>query len=54
VYTAFYELEALKCKNFPGTIRPVFSGGAVALSGGFSHDVAQRMVTFVEAAASPT
>ena len=53
VVTAFAGLEALKGDNFPGTTRPVFRGGAMALSGDFSHNVLRRLATFVEAKASP-
>jgi hypothetical protein len=54
VYTAFAELEALKGNSFPGAIRPVFSGGAMTISGDFAHDLACGLVTFVEAAVFPT
>jgi hypothetical protein len=54
VKTALAGLEALKGANFPGTTRPVFRGGATALSGDFAHDVARGFYTFMEAKVSPT
>ena len=50
--TTFAGLKALKGVNFPGAIRPVFRGGAMALSGDFAHDVAHGLAKFVEATAS--
>jgi hypothetical protein len=42
-------LKALQGINFPGTTRPVLSGGVTSKSVDFAHDVARGFVTFMKA-----